>query len=244
MSRGSKPRKRWKRDFEEYWSSYWQEVEDCEANGRPLKQNRILEHAAHGNDEIAEPTMGVRADMGDEIKRQTEIQASNKKMQLQAMKNDSGKKDQQAKEDRLALEEATKSFGGGRCRAKNGRWALVPVGKRIRFTSTLYNHQVMGVSWMLSRETSFKPPRGGILADEMGLGKTVQVLACMSQNLPDYKAEKRGHQMTLIICPKSLISQWVREIEKHHDSRFGPTYSRYAGSKHCDQSSWRRNDIL
>lgn len=50
---------------------------------------------------------------------------------------------------------------------------------------------------------------GGILADEMGLGKTLQVLAVMEavQN-----EEKAG--TSLVICPASLVYNWLEEAKK------------------------------
>ena len=62
-------------------------------------------------------------------------------------------------------------------------------------------YQTDGVRWMLEREQEF----GGFLCDEMGLGKTIQTITTMIGN-PQSK--------TLIVCPKSLISQWVSEIRK------------------------------
>lgn len=50
---------------------------------------------------------------------------------------------------------------------------------------------------------------GGILADEMGLGKTIQMMAL----LYDYKLEK-GELSSLIVCPSSLIYNWLAEIRK------------------------------
>lgn len=62
-------------------------------------------------------------------------------------------------------------------------------------------YQTDGVRWMLEREQD----SGGFLCDEMGLGKTIQTITTMIGN-PQNK--------TLIVCPKSLISQWVSEIQK------------------------------
>jgi SNF2 family DNA or RNA helicase len=63
-------------------------------------------------------------------------------------------------------------------------------------------HQVDGVRWMLEREFD-QGTKGGIVADEMGLGKTVCVLAAMLGN--------QVANPTLIVAPKSLLDQWVRE---------------------------------
>ena len=49
---------------------------------------------------------------------------------------------------------------------------------------------------------------GGVLADEMGLGKTIQSLT-MIKNEPDDRP-------SLVICPKTLVWSWDREIEKFY----------------------------
>ena len=75
---------------------------------------------------------------------------------------------------------------------------------RKLFHGDLRNYQQAGVLWMKTLGT-----RGFnlILADEMGLGKTIQSLALFStapqENLP-----------ALIVCPTSLVDNWVREARK------------------------------
>lgn len=66
----------------------------------------------------------------------------------------------------------------------------------------LLPHQAEGVKWMLQREHA--KISGGILCDEMGLGKTIQTIATMLQN----------QKTTLIVVPKSIVSQWVSELNK------------------------------
>ena len=66
-------------------------------------------------------------------------------------------------------------------------------------------YQREGVAWMLWRELSNKGPRGGFLCDEMGLGKTIQLIAVMLGN---------SKRHTLIVVPKSIVSQWKDEIAK------------------------------
>ena len=68
----------------------------------------------------------------------------------------------------------------------------------------LLKHQREGVKWLLSRERSNDYP-GGFLCDEMGLGKTVQLVATMIAN---------PVSRTLIIVPKSIVTQWQAEIGK------------------------------
>lgn len=75
----------------------------------------------------------------------------------------------------------------------------------------LYPYQAKGVAWMWDAANS----HGGlILADEMGLGKTLQIIALLMMDIPDENAP------ALIICPTSLIANWVREIQ-----RFAPSLS-------------------
>jgi len=66
-------------------------------------------------------------------------------------------------------------------------------------------YQREGVLWMLTMENQTSGPKGGFLCDEMGLGKTVQMVSTMLGN-----PKKRS----LIIVPKSIITQWVNEIKK------------------------------
>jgi superfamily II DNA or RNA helicase len=57
---------------------------------------------------------------------------------------------------------------------------------------------------------------GGVLADDMGLGKTVQTLALLlAVKAEDAKAEgKRKPFKTLIVAPTSVVTNWLREMDK------------------------------
>ena len=66
-------------------------------------------------------------------------------------------------------------------------------------------YQREGVLWMLNMEDQRSGPKGGFLCDEMGLGKTVQLVSTMLGN---------PKPRTLIIVPKSIITQWVEEIKR------------------------------
>ena len=71
------------------------------------------------------------------------------------------------------------------------------------------------------------PVRGGILADMMGLGKTLSVLALISSTLidarkfgdhetpVDMETVERNSNATLIICPKSVMSNWEEQVKLH-----------------------------
>ena len=73
-------------------------------------------------------------------------------------------------------------------------------------------YQMEGVCWMTSRVLQ---GRGGVLADEMGLGKTVQSIALALGLKQTAKADAGP---VLVVCPKSLLSNWQSEFQ-----RFAPS---------------------
>ena len=74
-------------------------------------------------------------------------------------------------------------------------WDLGPGEKILR------DYQRAGVEWMLRLA---ELEMGGVLADDMGLGKTLQTLTFLHAT---------GGQ-SLVVCPSSLVSNWVAEGEK------------------------------
>jgi len=94
--------------------------------------------------------------------------------------------------------------------------------------SVLRPYQKHGVAWLrFLRENAF----GGILADEMGLGKTLQTLAFLQsrtgfQPVPNERivveaipSPQSGRDRleacpTLVVCPTSLVFNWVAEAKK------------------------------
>ena len=69
-------------------------------------------------------------------------------------------------------------------------------------------YQREGVLFLLTMEAQTSGPKGGFLCDEMGLGKSIQLIATMLGN---------PKPQTLIVVPKSIITQWAEEI-----NRFAP----------------------
>lgn len=111
----------------------------------------------------------------------------------------------------VALEErAGITFEGGEALRALGRQlreagdTIPPVTLPPGFTGTLRPYQAEGVAWL---QFLNRAGLGGVLADDMGLGKTVQTLA----HLAIEKAEGRLDRPALIVCPTSLIPNWLRE---------------------------------
>ena len=67
-------------------------------------------------------------------------------------------------------------------------------------------YQMEGIRWL---EASARGAKAGLLADDMGLGKTLQAISLIRL------LGKEGAQSpALVICPKSLIGNWERELER------------------------------
>ncbi len=75
------------------------------------------------------------------------------------------------------------------------------------FQATLRSYQNEGLGWL---QLISVMGLGGILADDMGLGKTVQVLANI---LLDKHRLAKGSPV-LIVCPSSVVSNWLAEAAK------------------------------
>lgn len=68
-------------------------------------------------------------------------------------------------------------------------------------------YQVDGFRWMRKLASiGF----GGILADEMGLGKTLQMIAYLTS----VREEQDAARPALVVCPASLVYNWVEEFAK------------------------------
>ncbi|KAJ5933452.1 DNA excision repair protein ERCC-6-like 2 [Penicillium verhagenii] len=93
------------------------------------------------------------------------------------------------------------------------------------FAQWLRQYQVEGVAFLHEK---FIYQKGGILGDDMGLGKTIQVIAFLTVaygKTGDERDAKRMRKMrrsadkpwyprTLIVCPGTLISNWVAELRR------------------------------
>ena len=68
-----------------------------------------------------------------------------------------------------------------------------------------------GVLWM---QSLFEKGYGGILSDDMGLGKTLQVITWMGLNREIARSKNEEALPCLVICPTSLVFNWVAECLK------------------------------
>ncbi|MCR5250302.1 MAG: DEAD/DEAH box helicase family protein [Lachnospiraceae bacterium] len=66
----------------------------------------------------------------------------------------------------------------------------------------LRRYQQFGAKYIVNRKHA-------LLGDEMGLGKTIQALAVMAH------LAWSGKRRFLVVCPLSVMVNWVREIERH-----------------------------
>ena len=93
--------------------------------------------------------------------------------------------------------------------SEDHRFKPVPVPSTL--VGTLRPYQERGLSWLsFLRTYGF----GSCLADDMGLGKTVQALAFLLRE----KDEGRLPGPALLVCPTSVVGNWVKEAE-----RFSPS---------------------
>lgn len=91
-------------------------------------------------------------------------------------------------------------------------------------TCELRSYQIEGYKWLKILE---KYSLGGILADDMGLGKSLEIICLLKSNTKQMPS--------LIVCPKSLIFNWINEFKK---------FDRYTEIIKIYGSSNERKDII
>ena len=96
----------------------------------------------------------------------------------------------------------------------------------------LRDYQKHGVKWL---KYLYDNRFGGCLADDMGLGKTVQAITLLSYIYPKSKTP------SLIVMPRSLLSNWQNEIDKFNPNL---SYYRYHGTDRDAKELTKHNIIL
>ena len=75
--------------------------------------------------------------------------------------------------------------------------------------ATLRPYQVSGYQWLVANS---KLGLGSLIADDMGMGKTIQVIAAL-QHFKD-SGQIHAKRKALVVAPTSLLSNWLKELEK------------------------------
>jgi len=95
------------------------------------------------------------------------------------------------------------------------RFKLVKLPKNLK--GVLRPYQKRGFQWLYSNaDKGF----GSCLADDMGLGKTIQTIALILK----LKEEKKLDYPALVICPTTLVGNWLKECNKFAPSLKALTY--------------------
>ncbi|MBA3062639.1 MAG: hypothetical protein FP833_06785 [Atribacteria sp.] len=95
------------------------------------------------------------------------------------------------------------------------RFKLVKLPKSLK--AVLRPYQKRGFQWLYSNaDKGF----GSCLADDMGLGKTIQAITLILK----LKEEKKLDHPALVICPTTLVGNWLKECNKFAPSLKALTY--------------------
>ena len=89
---------------------------------------------------------------------------------------------------------------------------------------SLRGYQAFGAKFALAQEKS-------MLGDEMGLGKTIEALAVICH------LASEGATRFLVICPASVLVNWMHEIERHSDLQ---AYRIHGADRETNLKDWLR----
>lgn len=117
----------------------------------------------------------------------------------------------------------------------------------------LMPHQRHALAFMTWRESN--KPSGGLLADDMGLGKTLTVIClCLNtlaetrkaQASKEWKAKGRSIRPAgvLIVCPASVMSQWVKEVKQRLRKNTLDVLEYHGNNRHQDTRLLHRVDMV
>lgn len=83
---------------------------------------------------------------------------------------------------------------------------VIDIEEPKTLTGHLRPYQVNGLKWLY---TNTSRGFGCCMADDMGLGKTIQVISLILQ----LKEEKKIKGPALVVCPTTLIGNWMKELK-------------------------------
>ncbi|MED6162091.1 hypothetical protein PIB30_067052 [Stylosanthes scabra] len=89
------------------------------------------------------------------------------------------------------------------------------------------------LNWLTKESTCVKPEplKGGILADEMGLGKTLTLLSLIALDKGKGDGDSGESNATLVVCPVSVFSTWISQLEEHIVPGSLSYYKYYGGDR-------------
>ena len=84
----------------------------------------------------------------------------------------------------------------------------------VKLKINLRNYQLIGINWLMFLGNY---GLGLALCDDMGLGKSIQTLVAVAESTIEYTKKKGKSIPSLIICPNTLIMNWISESKKFFD---------------------------
>jgi SNF2 family DNA or RNA helicase len=97
------------------------------------------------------------------------------------------------------------------------------LSKQLRLASTPYAYQMEGIAFLMPRHAA-------LLADEMGLGKTMQAILALRLSFHAGLVKS-----ALVVCPKSLVHNWCRELRQWGDDL---PFEIISGDAQARRASW------
>ena len=85
----------------------------------------------------------------------------------------------------------------------------------VKLKIKLRNYQLIGINWLMFLGNY---GLGLALCDDMGLGKSIQTLVAVAESTIEYKKKNNKSKPSLIICPNTLIMNWISESKKFFEN--------------------------
>ena len=85
----------------------------------------------------------------------------------------------------------------------------------VKLKINLRNYQLIGINWLMFLGNY---GLGLALCDDMGLGKSIQTLVAVAESTIEYTKKNKKSIPSLIICPNTLIMNWISESKKFFEN--------------------------